>query len=76
MTLNPTPLWEQVAILLIGPPVMACAWWMLSRGMAKTVQAGLVSGKTRRRQEFEFWGLLIIMYVVTFRMTLYAWLRR
>jgi hypothetical protein len=65
MIINPTPLWEQVAIVLLGPPVMACAWWLLSRGWARAVQVGMASERTKRRQKFEFWGLLIIMYMVT-----------
>ena len=76
MSSNLTPLWEQIAIVLIGPPVMACAWWVLSRGWAKIVQGGMTSEKTKRRQKVEFWGLLIAMYAVTLGMTLYAWLKR
>ena len=71
-----TPLWEQVAIVIIGPPFMACVWWVFSRGWAKTVQGGIASDKTKRRQKVEFWGLMIIMYTLTFGMTLYAWLKR
>jgi hypothetical protein len=76
MSGSATPLWEQIAIVLIGPPVMACAWWVLSRGWAKTVQGGMASERTKRRQKVEFWGLLIAMYAVTLGMTLYAWLKR
>lgn len=76
MNSSQTPLWEQVIIVLLGPPVMASAWWVLSRGWAKTVQGGTASEKTRHRQKIEFWGLMIVMYVVTLGMTLYAWLKR
>jgi hypothetical protein len=71
-----TPIWEQIAIVLIGPPVMACAWWILSRGWARIVQGGTTSEKTKRRQKVEFWGLLIAMYAVTLGMTLYANMKR
>lgn len=69
------PLGEELAILTLGPPAMACAWWVLSRGWAKTVQKGVASQKTRRRQQLECVGLLIAMYVMGFGMALYAWLR-
>jgi hypothetical protein len=70
-----TPLWEQIAIVFLGPPVMACAWLLLSRGWAMAVQGGAASGKTKRRQRIEFWVLLAAMYVVTIGMALYAWLK-
>ena len=78
MTMNssPTPLWEQIAIVFLGPPIMACVWWVISRGWAKTVQGGIASEKTKRRQKIEFGVLLIAMYVVTLGMALYAWLQR
>jgi hypothetical protein len=70
-----TPLWEQIAIVILGPPIMACAWWALSRGWAKTVHGGVVSLKTQRPQKLEFWGLLLLMYFVTLGMTFYVWLK-
>ena len=68
------PLWEQLAILIVGPPVMASLIWSLSRGWAKTVQGGTASEQTRARQRVEFWTLLIVMYVMGFGMALFAWL--
>jgi len=70
------PLWEQIVIVIFGPPIMACAWWVVSRGWAKTVRGGVASERTKHRQKIEFWGLLIVMYGVTLGMTLYAWLKR
>ena len=70
-----TPLWEQAAIVIFGPPIMACIWWAMSRGWAKMVQGGTASGKTKHRQKVEFWLLLIAMYVATLGMSLNAWLR-
>ncbi len=56
--------------------LMACdSLVRLSRGWARTVQGGVVSDRTKRRQKFEFWSLLIVMYTVTLGMTLYARVR-
>ena len=71
-----TPLWEQLAIVFLGPPIMAFAWWLLSRGWGKAVQGGTVSEKTRHRQKLEFWFLLIVMYVISLGMVFYASLKR
>jgi hypothetical protein len=71
-----TPLWEQIAIVICGPPVMTCAWWILSRGWARGIQGGIVSETTKRRQKIEFWCLLAAMYIVTLGMSFYAWLKR
>ena len=76
MSSGMTPLWEQILILLIGPPIMTCAWWVLSRGWAVIIQGGEASEKTKHRQKIEFWGLLIAMYAVSLGMTLYAWMKR
>lgn len=70
-----TPLWEQVAILTLGPPIGAGIWLAMSRGWAATVQGGTVSEKAKRRQRVEFWALLIIAYAMSVGMALYAWLR-
>jgi hypothetical protein len=76
MSGNTTPLCEQLVIVLAGPPDMACAWWILSRGWAKTVQRGTATEKTRHLQRVGFWALMAVMYTVTLGMTLYAWLKR
>ena len=67
-----TPLWEQLVIVILGPPIMACAWRVLSRGWGRAVQGGVISEKTKRRQKIEFWVLLIAMYVMSLGMTFYA----
>ena len=76
MTMRPgaAPLGEQLAILIAGPPVMACLIWVMSRGWAKTVQGGTASERTKSRQKIEFWMVLVVMYVLGFGMALYAWL--
>lgn len=68
------PLWEQVAIGILGPPIMAILFRYMARGWAMTVQRGSVSQKTQERQKFEFWAMLIIMYLVVWGTFIYAWL--
>ncbi len=68
------PIGEQLAILIAGPPVMACLLWLMSRGWANSVQGGSVSERTKHRQKLEFWIVLIAMYVIGICMALYAWL--
>lgn len=68
------PLGEQLAILIVGPPVMAGLFWLMSRGWAFSVQGGKASERTKGRQKIEFWMILVAMYVIGFGMALYAWL--
>ena len=68
------PIGEQLAILIVGPPLMASLIWLMSRGWATSVQGGAASEKTKRRQKLEFWVVLIVMYVIGFSMAFYAWL--
>ncbi len=67
------PIGEQIAILIVGPPLMASLFWLMSRGWATTVQGGVPSEKTKRRQKVEFWIVLIAMYLIGFSMAFYAW---
>jgi len=69
------PLGEQIAILILGPPIMATLIWFMSRGWATSIQGGVASDKTKRRQKVEFWVVLVAMYFLGFGMALYAWLR-
>jgi hypothetical protein len=69
------PLGEQIAILILGPPIMATLIWFMSRGWATSIQRGVASNKTKRRQKVEFWVVLVAMYFLGFGMALYAWLR-
>jgi len=68
------PLWQQLAIVILGPPIMAWLVRLMSRGWALTVQGGTISEKTRKRQKYEFWGLLIFLYIMGIAMFAYAWL--
>lgn len=61
---QPAPLWEQLLIFLLGPPVMACLFWLKARGWAETVQGSTVSETTKSRQKVEFWVLLLAMYLI------------
>ena len=69
------PLGEQIAILILGPPIMATLIWFMSRGWVTSIQGGVASDKTKRRQKVEFWVVLVAMYFLGFGMALYAWLR-
>jgi hypothetical protein len=72
---SPAPLWEQLTILILGPPIMATLIWVVSRGWAMAVQGGTASDKTKRRQGIEFYVVLTAMYVIGFGMAAYAWFR-
>lgn len=72
---SPAPLWEQLTILILGPPIMATLIWVVSRGWAMAVQGGTASEKTKRRQRIEFYAVLIAMYAIGFGMAVYAWFR-
>ena len=69
------PLWEQTLIFVLGPPIGACLWWIMSRGWASSVQGGNVSEQTKRRQKKEFWVVLLGCYLIATLEILYAWLR-
>lgn len=57
------PMWQQIVVLLLTPPCVACIWWLMSRGWASSVQGGHVSSQTRSRQKFEFWLLILVLYL-------------
>jgi hypothetical protein len=66
------PLSEQIAILLLGPPIMSAFWWLASRNFGRIVQGGSVSARTKQRQKKEFWVLLVGLYLLGFGIILYA----
>ena len=68
------PLWEQLAIGILGPPIMAVLFRFMARGWAMSVQGGSVSKETEKRQRIEFWGMLVAMYLSVFGEFIYAWL--
>ncbi len=68
------PVGEQIAIFVLGPPVMASLIWLMSRGWAHTVQGEVVSDRTKHRQKMEFWIFMIVMYIFMIGVALYEWL--
>ena len=70
---QPLPLGEQIAVVLLTPPVITALWWLMSRGWASIVQGGDPTERTKRRQRGEFFVLLIVMYMISFGMAIYAW---
>jgi hypothetical protein len=44
----------------------------MARGWAMTVQGETISQKTQKRQRIEFWGMLIMMYLLVFGEVIYA----
>ena len=67
---------SQLALLdLLAPPVIAGAWWLMSGGLAGIIQGGSKSAETKTRQTRELWALLIMIYLMAFGVTVYAWLR-
>lgn len=66
------PLSEQLAILLLGPPIMSAFWWLASRNFGRIVHGGSVSARTKQRQKKEFWVLLVGLYLLGFGIILYA----
>jgi hypothetical protein len=66
------PLEEQLAVGVLGPPIVATLWWLASRGLALVIQGGSISEKTQRRQKKEFRVLLVTMYVLAIGVILYA----
>jgi hypothetical protein len=67
------PLFEQVLIDLVGPPIGAGLFWLFSRGWALTVQGGSVSDQTRARQFRGFWLVLVVAYMVMIAITVYGY---
>lgn len=67
-----SPLWVQLLIIFLGPPIMAVLVHFLSRGWAFTVQGGKISERTQKRQRWEFWFSLCLMYAICFGLFIYG----
>jgi hypothetical protein len=63
---------QQVAFVIMVPPIITALWWLGSRGWANIVQAGNVSERTKRRQKWEFWVVLIVVYIIVLGFAGYA----
>lgn len=72
------PLWEQVLVVALTPPIMAALVAILNRGWAGAV-AGVLGRKasetTKKEQVWEFWFVLIVLYLGLTGMFVYAHLR-
>jgi len=68
------PLPQLILLDVVSPPVIAGIWWLMSGGWAAGVQGGSTSTETKSRQTLEFWAILILLYVMAFGVTIYAWL--
>jgi len=65
------PLWQQIALDLVAPPILAILWWLQSRGWAGLVQGGETSETTKHRQSRGFWIVLGGIYLIMFGATAY-----
>jgi len=70
-----SPVAEQIAVLLLGPPIMTLLWLLMSSGWAGLVQGGAVSDRTKKRQKWEFWVLLTAMYALGLGIIVYGYLK-
>ena len=70
------PLSGQLAVLLLGPPIMAALWWLLGRAWSYVVQGGNPTPRTKGWSSKGFWILLVIMYGIAICMAVYAWVVR
>jgi hypothetical protein len=68
------PLFEQVLLDVVGPPIGAGLFWLFSRGRAVTVQGGSVSDRTRARQIRGFWLVMGVSYLFMIAITVYGYL--
>ncbi len=76
MTPGTLPIGRVILLDILVPPIGTCLWWIMARGWASLVQLGKPSETTKRRQKWEFWAILIAVYVLMFGITLYGLLRR
>jgi hypothetical protein len=75
MDSSPHPLWQQIVVLVLVPPVMAGLTWLMMRGWAMGVQGGTVTERTKKRQKIEFWGMLVAFYLIVWGGAVWSWLR-
>jgi hypothetical protein len=64
----------EVALLVMGPPVMAIIFGIMSRGWILPVLANTTTERTKAHRKNEFWVAVIVLYVATIGMVLYGWL--
>jgi hypothetical protein len=69
------PIPEQIAFVLLLPPIVTLIWWTLARGWAYSVQGSDVSERTKKRQKWEFWVMLILIYGIVIVIAILAHLK-
>jgi hypothetical protein len=70
------PLGGQLAVLLLGPPIMAALWWLFGTAWSYVAQGGNPTPRTKKWTRKGFWILLVTMYAVAICMAIYAWIMR
>jgi hypothetical protein len=65
------PLWQQIALDLVAPPVLTVLWWVQSRGWAGLVHGGEPTETTKLRQNRGFWIVMGALYLIMFAVTAY-----
>jgi cytochrome b561 len=66
------PIDQQLLYDLLFPPIGTCLWWLMARGWARAVQGGKPSETTKKRQKWEFWVVLVCLYLLMFGITIYG----
>jgi len=69
------PLGGQLAVLLLGPPIMAALWWLLGKVWCYVAQGGNPTPRMKKWTSKGFWILLASMYAVSICLAVYAWTR-
>ena len=64
-------LMKQLLLDLVAAPLLACLWWLFSRGWGLTVQGGQVGDRTKNRQKVGFVIVLALAYLAMFGTTAY-----
>jgi hypothetical protein len=74
---HPTaPFWPDIFLVLVFmPPILTGLWWMMSRGTGAALQGGEMSARSKRGVDGNFWRLLILLYVISLGIFLYAYFR-
>ena len=66
------PLYQQIVLDLLVPPIGSAIWAFVVRGWAGVVQGGTVTERTKQRQKIEFWVILVAAYLLMFGITIYG----
>jgi hypothetical protein len=70
------PFGGQLAVLLLGPPIMAALWWLLGSVWSYVAQGGNPTPRTKQWTSKGFWILLVTMYAIAICLATYAWIIR